>query len=142
MTSHHDHDHDHDGDDDDDDDDEVLMEVCFFNSESITSRSFHQLIQSPSLATVSAALDFDPTLTVSSDDDDDKKKRRRKYIKFIVSKVLQYHGLPEALTSKEIAQNVTIATALKADDGSFGGLQRRIRVVPQLIPPCESYLSF
>lgn len=97
--------------------------------------SLHQLTRSPSLTTISALLESDPSLTVTSSEDDDKKKHRREVFKFIASKVLRYHGLPEALTAKEIANNVTLATALKADDGSFGGLQRRIRVFSQLIPP-------
>ena len=58
--------------------------------------------------------------------------------KFIAAKVLQYHGLEEALTAKEVAQNVTLATALKPTDGSFGGLNRRLRVERQFIPPGEN----
>ena len=94
-------------------------------------------MRSPSLATLSAVLEAEPELMIADDDDDDdhKKRHRRERFKFIAGKVLQYHGLPEAYTIKEIKTNSTVATALKADDGSYGGLQRRIRIVTSFVPP-------
>ena len=90
---------------------------------------------------MSDALEADPSLSAAdADDDDERKKRRRRMFKFIAAKVLRYHGLPEALTAKEIAQNVTLATALKAEDGSYGGMYRRLRVERQFIPPGETHV--
>jgi len=92
------------------------------------------LIENPSLTTLSSLLDAEPNLT-GDDDDDEDKQRRKEVFRYIAGKVLQYHGLPKAYTAKELAENVTFATALKADDGSYGGLHRRIRIDKQLIPP-------
>jgi hypothetical protein len=71
-------------------------------------------------------------------DDKERKKRRREIFKKIAAKVLAYHGLPTALTAGEIAQNSTLVTGLKAEDGSYGGLHRRVRVEKTLVPPCTS----
>ena len=71
-------------------------------------------------------------------DDDDKKKRRKEIFKKIAAKVLAYHGLPTALTASEVAQNSTLVTGLKAEDGSYAGLHRRVRVEKTLVPPCTS----
>ncbi|ORY25187.1 FAS1 domain-containing protein [Naematelia encephala] len=123
----------HHDDDDDDDDDSV----------------FSELIRNPSLATLSAALDADPSLTSTyddddahynrpdgnDDDDDDKKKRRKEIFKYIAGQVLQYHVLPKAYTAQELARNYTIETSLKATDGSLAGLHRRIRIVKSVVPP-------
>ena len=89
------------------------------------------------MASISSALDANPSLMIAKDDDDDKKKRRRKIFKKIAEKVLEYHGLTKAYTAQELAQNSTLPTALKAEDGSFGGLHRRIRIVKTFVPPCE-----
>ncbi|WVQ93825.1 hypothetical protein IAU59_000903 [Kwoniella sp. CBS 9459] len=130
------HDHDHDGDDDDDDD-----------------SSLAALLHNPSLTTLSTVLENEPSLLSVDDrdhdhdhdhrkhhhhgggDDDDKKKRRKEIFRKIAGKVLQYHGLTKPYTAQELAQNSTIATALRAEDGSFGGLHRRIRIDKHLVPP-------
>ncbi|KAK4688024.1 hypothetical protein P7C73_g2099, partial [Tremellales sp. Uapishka_1] len=97
---------------------------------------FVGLMANPSLATLSSILDKTPSLLEEDKDDDDEKKKRRKEIfKKIAGKVLQYHGLPKAYTASELAQNSTLETALKAGDGSFGGLNRRIRIVKTFVPP-------
>ncbi|GFZ50740.1 hypothetical protein JCM24511_08498 [Saitozyma sp. JCM 24511] len=126
---HHDHDHDgdHDHDDDGDEDDAVLAE----------------LTSSPSLAILSSALEREPTLLLKEQDsdsdsdssDDDKKKRRKEILRKIAGYILQYHGLTEAYTARELATNSTFPTALKAHDGSYGGLHRRIKVEKSLVPP-------
>ena len=91
----------------------------------------------PSLASISSLLDTDPAFTSLDEDkpDDDEKKRRREMIRKLVGKVLAYHGLPEALTAVDVAKNSTLATALTASDGSYAGLQRRVKVKKTLIPP-------
>lgn len=103
----------------------------------------------PSLASISSLLDRQPTYLLNDDhhhhhghgDDDDKdKKRKREIFKKIAAKVLAYHGLPKAYTVAEIAQNSTLETALRAEDGSYGGLRRRVRVEKSLLPPCKSFL--
>lgn len=107
-----------------------------------------ELAKNPSLTSISALLDS-PAFVAALDehhdhghghhgdhgdhDHDDKKKKE--IIKYIIGKVLQYHGLTKAYTAQEIAENSTIPTALKADDGSYGGLHRRIKVEKQLLPP-------
>ncbi|KAK8845448.1 hypothetical protein IAR55_006161 [Kwoniella newhampshirensis] len=104
--------------------------------------AFVQLLNTPSLASLSAVLERDPSLTAADegnhdddDDDDDKKKKRKEIFKFIAGKVLQYHGLTKAYTVSELAQNSTIETALKADDGSYASLPRRIRIEKSFVPP-------
>jgi hypothetical protein len=87
-------------------------------------------------------LEREPTLLLKdsdsdSDDDDKKKKRRKEIIRKIAGYILQYHGLTEAYTARELATNSTFPTALKAHDGSYGGLHRRIKVEKSLVPPCE-----
>ncbi|OCF59699.1 hypothetical protein L486_02371 [Kwoniella mangroviensis CBS 10435] len=121
----------HHHDDDDHDDDDPLVE----------------LLHSPSLITLSNALESEPSLLAADeddhhhhhhhDDDDDpeKRKRRKEIFRKIAGKVLQYHGLTKAYTAQELAQNSTIATALKAEDGSYGGLHRRIRIDKHFVPP-------
>jgi len=94
-------------------------------------------MKNPSLATLSAILEAEPALMTFDENEDPEKRRRRKMYKFIASKVLQYHALDDEYTAREIAHNVTIPTVLKAIDGSFGGLQRRIRVVKTFVPPCK-----
>ena len=75
------------------------------------------------------------------DDDDEKKKRRPNIFKKIAAKVLAYHGLPTALTAAEVAQNSTLVTGLKAEDGSYAGLHRRVRVEKTLLPPCRYHIE-
>lgn len=74
---------------------------------------------------------------INDDDDDDKKKHRKEVFKFIVGEVLKYHGLSKIYTATELAENNTVATVLKARDGSFGGQHRRIRIEKSLLPPSE-----
>lgn len=90
----------------------------------------------PSLASVSALLERSPALAITNDDDDDHDKRRKEIFRFIVGKVLKYHGIAHPYTARELAQNSTFATILKADDGSFAGLHRRIKVEKTIVPPC------
>lgn len=71
------------------------------------------------------------------DDDDEKKKRRKEIFRKIAGYVLMYHGLEKAYTAQELAQNSTFPTALKAHDGSYGGLHRRIKVEKTLLPPSK-----
>lgn len=94
----------------------------------------------PSLASISSHYEtfFAADKGGKHDDDDDKKKKKRKEIfKFIAAKVLAYHGLPKAYTAAKISQNSTFETGLKAEDGSYAGLHRRVRVEKTLVPPCE-----
>ncbi|WWC58086.1 uncharacterized protein I303_100621 [Kwoniella dejecticola CBS 10117] len=108
--------------------------------------SLAELLHNPSLQTLSNALEAEPSLLAEDedhkhhghhgdDDDPEKKKRRKEIFRKIAGKVLQYHGLTKAYTAQELAQNSTIATALKAEDGSFGGLHRRIRIDKHFVPP-------
>ncbi|ORX34664.1 hypothetical protein BD324DRAFT_634413 [Kockovaella imperatae] len=100
-----------------------------------------ELMSNPSLASISALLENEPSLMITSDDDgdddddDDEKKRRRELFRKLAKKVLQYHGLSEALSAADISERSTLASALWASDGSYGGLQRRIKVKKTLIPP-------
>jgi hypothetical protein len=70
--------------------------------------------------------------------DSDEDKRKKQIFKEILKRVLQYHGLERALSATELAQNSTVATALKADFGSFGGLHRRIKIEKSFVPPSKS----
>lgn len=89
----------------------------------------------PSFNTISTLLDSDTFLAALDDKDDDDKKRR-KIFQYIVKKILQYHSIPkDVLSASELAQNSTVATACKADDGSFAGLHRRIKIEKTLVPP-------
>lgn len=95
------------------------------------------MAQAPSLAAISAALESEPSLVGGDDDDDDEEKKRRKEIfRKIIGKVLAYHGLPKAYTVQQLSQNSTMETALKAEDGSYAGLHRRVRIEKCLVPPC------
>jgi hypothetical protein len=102
-----------------------------------------QIVQTPSLATISSLLDS-PTFDIlgSDDDDDEKKKRRREIFRKIVGYVLKYHGLMDAYTAKDLAGNNTFETALETKDGAFGGLNQRVRVEKSVLPPCMSLPSF
>ncbi|TYJ51766.1 hypothetical protein B9479_007638 [Cryptococcus floricola] len=128
--------------------DDKDAQITFFapNNDALTpphheddDDDFEQLLHNPSLASLSAALDRDPSLTSSSkghdDDDDEEKKRKKEIFRKIAGKVLAYHGLPKAYTVQELGQNSTFATALKADDGSYAGLHRRVRIEKNLVPP-------
>ena len=84
---------------------------------------------------MSAALESDVSLMSDDDDESDDDKRKKEIFRYIAGQVLKYHGLPKAYTASELAQNSTLATALKADDGSLGGLHRRIRIEKTLVPP-------
>lgn len=66
---------------------------------------------------------------------DDDKKRRKRIFKKIAHAVLKYHILPQAHSAGELAQNSTMATALKPHDGSADGLARRIHIEKQVLPP-------
>jgi len=147
--------------------DDKDSQITFFapNNDALTPPKHHhhgddhdaalfELAKNPSLTSISALLDS-PAFIAALDerhdhghghhgdhgdhDHDDKKKKE--IIKYIIGKVLQYHGLTKAYTAQEIAENSTIPTALKADDGSYGGLHRRIKVEKQLLPPAVK-LSF
>ena len=53
-----------------------------------------------------------------------------------MTKILGYHVIKtEPYTAAKLAENSTVATALKAEDGSFAGLHRRIKIVKELVPP-------
>ncbi|WRT63681.1 uncharacterized protein IL334_000604 [Kwoniella shivajii] len=139
--------------------DDKDLQITFFapNNDALTPPEHHHhdedhdslidLLHNPSLQTLSNVLEAEPSLLESDenrhhhhhhhgdDDDPEKKKRRKEIFRKIAGKVLQYHGLTKAYTAQELAQNSTVATALKADDGSYGGLQRRIRIVKSFVPP-------
>lgn len=91
-----------------------------------------QLAHDPSLASISAHYE---SYFTTGDKDDDKDKKRKEIFKFIAAKVLAYHGLPKAYTASQLAQNSTFETGLKAEDGSYAGLHRRVRVEKSLLPP-------
>nr|ODN92597.1 hypothetical protein L203_00876 [Cryptococcus depauperatus CBS 7841] len=100
--------------------------------------SILELLQSPSLSTLSAFMDKEPTLIAADDDDDDDdkdKRHKKEVIRKIAGKILAYHGLPKAYTVQELGQNSTFETGLKAEDGSYDGLHRRVRIVKELVPP-------
>jgi hypothetical protein len=107
-----------------------------------------QIMANPSLASISAVLDRQPAYLMDDQhhhhghggDDDEEKKRKREIFRKIAGKVLAYHGLPKAYTASDLAQNSTLETGLKAEDGSYGGLYRRVRVEKSLLPPC-TFLS-
>ena len=98
-----------------------------------------QVFADSSLASISSLLESDPTLTASDngDDEDDEKKHRREMIRKFVGKILMYHAVPHELDAVHVAENSTLETVLTAEDGSFGGLARRIKVKKSLLPPCE-----
>ena len=105
----------------------------------------YQIFANPSLASISTLIESDLTLTASNapggdGDDDDKKSRRRELIRKLVGKVLMYHAVPLELDAVHVGENSTLETVLTAEDGSFGGLARRIKVKKSLLPPCESPL--
>lgn len=107
-----------------------------------------QLAHTPSLATLSTFLDQNPSLLDEDHDhhghhghggdSDEDKKRRKEIFRKIAGYVLMYHGLQKPYTAQELAQNSTFPTALKAHDGSYGGLHRRIKVEKTLLPPSRS----
>lgn len=49
--------------------------------------------------------------------------------------MLKYHILPQGHDAQGLAQNSTMATALKPHDGSADGLARRIHIQKQVVPP-------
>ena len=114
----------------------LLPYVAYYISSPIADI---QIIQTPSLATISSLLDS-PSFDIlgSDDDDDEKKKRRREIFRKIVGYVLKYHGLMDAYTAKDLAGNNTFETALETKDGAFGGLNQRVRVEKSVLPPCTS----
>lgn len=137
--------------------DDGKLQITFFapNNDALTPPEHHHhddeheelklIMRNPSLASISAILDRQPAYLLEDDDhhhhhhggdDDDKdKKRKREIFKKIAAKVLAYHGLPKAYTASDLAQNSTLETGLKATDGSYGGLHRRVRVEKSLLPP-------
>ncbi|OCF39311.1 hypothetical protein I317_06893 [Kwoniella heveanensis CBS 569] len=140
--------------------DDKDLQITFFapNNDALTPPKHHHhdddddsslaaLLHNPSLTTLSTVLENEPSLLSVDEDDDnhhhhhdgdddpDKKKRRKEIFRKIAGKVLQYHGLTKPYTAQELAQNSTIATALRAEDGSYGGLHRRIRIDKHLVPP-------
>jgi uncharacterized surface protein with fasciclin (FAS1) repeats len=102
----------------------------------------------PSLEFISQSLDEQPWLLEDNDnyfagrggkdkdgDKDKDKKRRKRIFKKIAHAVLKYHILPQAHDAQSLAQNSTMATALKPHDGSADGLARRIHIEKQVVPP-------
>jgi len=65
-------------------------------------------------------------------DDDEKKKR---IFKFILGEILKYHGLPQALSATELANNKTVATALYPKFGANDGQPLRIHLEKKALPP-------
>lgn len=49
--------------------------------------------------------------------------------------MLKYHILPQGHSAQSLAQNSTMATALKPHDGSADGFHRRIHIEKQALPP-------
>ncbi|KJE05777.1 hypothetical protein I311_00503 [Cryptococcus gattii NT-10] len=115
---HHHHHHHHHHDDDDD--------------------ALDALEQAPSLAAISDIIEREPALVSGdddNDDDDEEKKRKKEILRKIIGKVLAYHGLPKAYSVQQLSQNSTVETTLKAEDGSYAGLHRRVRIEKCLVPP-------
>jgi uncharacterized surface protein with fasciclin (FAS1) repeats len=73
--------------------------------------------------------------TLDDDDDDDDKERKRRLFKTILHQVLLYHLLPYDTTSTRLGLNSTVETALVANDGSFDGQPRRLKIEKTLVPP-------
>ena len=107
-----------------------------------------RLAEEPSLQAVSSLLE--PTSSFNlfgavandvikgdgDDHDDEKNKERRRLFKSIIGKLVRYHTLPVPLKAVELAENSTVETTLKAaDNETFGGLNFRLTVAKQLIPP-------
>jgi len=67
---------------------------------------------------------------------DKEDERRKEIFRKIVTKILAYHTIPTGeYTAGELAENSTVATALKAEDGSYAGLHRRVKVAKEIVPP-------
>ncbi|KAG8942705.1 hypothetical protein FRC04_003535 [Tulasnella sp. 424] len=69
---------------------------------------------------------------------DDKKEE---WIKRYIHDSLQYATLPQAVEYQQFGRNSTYATELHAEDGSFGGRRRRIKVESTTIPPWKVTLN-
>jgi len=67
--------------------------------------------------------------------DDKDTERKKKILKEILHQVLLYHALPYDVTTTQLGANSTVATALKANDGSFDGQLRRIKIDRTTVPP-------
>lgn len=69
--------------------------------------------------------------------DDNKDKWMRQYI----HDALQYATLPHAVEYQEFGRNSTYATELHAEDGSFGGNKRRVKVESTARQPTKVTLN-
>jgi len=67
----------------------------------------------------------------------DKDDRRKHYLE----DTLRYHVLPQVIEYNRLGQNSTLATELHADDGTFGGHRRRVKVESSLLPPWKVTLN-
>lgn len=84
---------------------------------------------------MAALLESDSAAFSMSEGDKDDERRKEIFRK-IVTKILAYHTVVTgAYTASELAENSTVATALKAEDGSFAGLHRRVKVAKEVVPP-------
>ncbi|KIO25862.1 hypothetical protein M407DRAFT_243937 [Tulasnella calospora MUT 4182] len=74
---------------------------------------------------------------LDKDHDNDKDKWIHQYI----HDALQYATLPQAIDYQQFGRNSTYATELHAEDGSFGGNRRRIKVESSTLPPWKVTLN-
>jgi uncharacterized surface protein with fasciclin (FAS1) repeats len=65
---------------------------------------------------------------------DDDRDHKRMLFGELLHEVLLYHVLPCDMETREIARNSTVATILRAKDGSFDGQRRRMRIDRESTP--------
>jgi uncharacterized surface protein with fasciclin (FAS1) repeats len=65
---------------------------------------------------------------------DDDRDHKKMLFGELLHEVLLYHVLPCDMETREIARNSTVATILRAKDGSFDGQRRRMRIDRESTP--------
>ncbi|KAG8978507.1 hypothetical protein FRB90_008427, partial [Tulasnella sp. 427] len=74
-------------------------------------------------------------------DHKDRKGDKDKWIRQFIHDSLQYATLPQAVEYDQFGRNSTLATELHAEDGSFGGRRRRVKVESTSLPPWKVTLN-
>ena len=81
---------------------------------------------------------FDQRSSGGGDEDKDRKRRFDE----IAREILRYHIMPQEFDSNDIVKNSTLPTELIAEDGSFGGRRRRVKIESQLLPPTTTLNNY